>query len=346
MDSDDSQKVKKVLETVLRYAVEGSGPFKGARELADEYINDSGFPSHDRRVNILIKREVSKSFGSGFISGLGGGMTLPLSIPVSLFSSITGEARLAAAIALIYGHSLESDHVRSMILLSLAGESFKDVLKSSGVDLANRVAWRTLEGLSAGLMNEIGKRAGLSVIKRLTGSGGISLTRAVPVAGGLAGGIIDAVSAAAAGRAARRIFRKTGEAMGEKIELSIPVSRVSEYICNKIESIQNVELVYNSEFALSIRFLPFRIGFRFDDFSNGLLKLSLTGGFIRRRFVTGMLKSFLGRSSDEIRRNIVPGKDYIHISLNRLLAEVMKELPVVEISSIRISATNIIAEIQ
>jgi hypothetical protein len=345
MESNDPRKIDKVLDLVLNYAFEGSGPFKGARVLAEEYINDEGFVSNDRRVSTLIKREVSKSFGSGFITGLGSGMTLPLSIPASLFSSLTGEARLAAAIALIYGHSLDSDHVRSMVVLSLAGEGFKDVLKSSGVDLANKAASRALKGLSAGLMNEIARRAGFAALKRLTGSSGINLTRVVPLAGGLAGGIIDAISAAAAGRAARKIFRKRGEEMGEKIELSIPVSRVSEYIRGKTGSIKNFELIDNNEFSLSVKRLPFRIRFRFEEYTDGLLRLSLSGGFIRKKIISKLLKRSLGRSSDEIRRNIDPGGDYIRINLNRLIAELMNELPVSEISSISISGRNIIAEI-
>ncbi len=345
MKSDDWKNIKNLLDAVLKYAMEGSGPFKGARELADEYLDDPGTGSPDRRVNVLIKREVARSFGSGFITGLGSGMTLPLSLPASLFSSLAGEARLAAAIALIYGHSLESSHVRSMILLAMAGESFKNVLKSSGVDLANRVASKTLKGISAGLMNEIAKRAGLTVIKRLTGSGSVSLARAVPVAGGLAGGIIDALSTAATGRAARKIFGKTGEDMSEKIELSIPVSRVSEYIRKKIESVKKLELINKSEFSLSVKYLPFGIRFRFEEFSGESLKLSLTGGFMRKRIINGLLKRFLGRSSDEIRRNVHLEGDDINISLNRLMAESMNELPVTKISSIRISGTNIIAEI-
>ncbi len=184
MANDNSRKINKVLDLVMRYALEGSGPFTGARELADEYIRDTSFTSDEVRINTLIKREISKSFGSGFITGLGSGITLPFSIPVSLFSSLTGEARLAAAIALINGHSLESGRVKSLILLSLAGEGLKDILKSSGVKLADRAVSKALRGLSAGILNEMGGRAGLTALKRLAGNGGIALIRALPLAGG------------------------------------------------------------------------------------------------------------------------------------------------------------------
>jgi hypothetical protein len=133
--------------------------------------------------------------------------------------------------------------------------------------------------------------------------------------------------------------------MGEKIELSIPVSRISEYICSKTESIKNFELIEKNEFSLTVRQFPFKIRFRLEEYAGGMLKLSFAGGFIRKKIIAGLLKWFLGRSSDEIRRNIDPGGDYIRISLNRLIAEVMNELPITEICSIRISGRNIIAEI-
>ncbi len=346
MANDNSNKINKVLDLVMRYALEGSGPFTGARELADEYIRDTGFTSDEARINTLIKREISKSFGSGFITGLGSGMTLPLSIPVSLFSSLTGEARLVATIALVYGHSLESGRVKSLILLSLAGEGFKDILKSSGVKLVDRTVSRTLRGLSDGLLKEIGGRAGFAALKRLAGSGGIALTRALPLAGGLAGGIIDAVSIAAAGRAAKRIFGKKGESMGDRIEVSIPVSRLSEYICSRVDRIRKVKMREGGEFTLSVRFLPFGIGLGFAGFTEGRLLLSLRGNPLKRRMVSGWLKRYLAGSVDEIRKNIKMEGDQISISLNRLIAEVVNELPDTKISGIRISGNSIIAEIQ
>ncbi len=63
------------------------------------------------RVAALIRRETRKNFTSGFLTGLGGVVTFPVSIPAALGASWLIQARMAAAIAKIYGHDLASEPV-------------------------------------------------------------------------------------------------------------------------------------------------------------------------------------------------------------------------------------------
>ncbi len=134
--------------------------------------------------------------------------------------------------------------------------------------------------------------------------------------------------------------------MDDWIEVSIPVSRLSEYICSRVDRIREVKMRKRGEFTLSVRFLPFIIGLKFESFTEGRLLLSLTGNSLKRRIISVWLKRYLAGSVDEIRTNIETENDHIRISLNRLIAGVLNELPVAKISSIRISGSSIIAEIQ
>jgi hypothetical protein len=113
---------------LLEKGLDGAGPLSGAEDLANEYLIDRSFENDDKRVDALIRRETRKNFTTGFITGLGGVVTFPVSIPAALGASWLLQARMSGAIARIYGHDLASERVRTTILLSLAGDVAKEAM--------------------------------------------------------------------------------------------------------------------------------------------------------------------------------------------------------------------------
>ena len=77
-------KALQVVQTIADSGIDGVGPLISAEELAQEYLNDSSYSGNDERVDALIRWETSKNFGSGFLTGLGGLITLPASVPAAL----------------------------------------------------------------------------------------------------------------------------------------------------------------------------------------------------------------------------------------------------------------------
>ena len=112
-------------QALVRYLLErgiaGVPPLSSAESLATEYLIDNGYEDNDQRVESLINWETSKNFTTGFLTGLGGFITLPVAIPSALGASWLIQARMSGAIARIYDHDLADERVRTMILLSLAG---------------------------------------------------------------------------------------------------------------------------------------------------------------------------------------------------------------------------------
>jgi hypothetical protein len=114
--------VNRLTVFLLEAGLAGAGPLSSANDLATEYLIDKGYADDDRRVDALIKWETGKNFTSGFIAGLGGVVTMPVSIPAALGASWLIQARMAGAIARIYGHDL-GRACATKILLSLAATS-------------------------------------------------------------------------------------------------------------------------------------------------------------------------------------------------------------------------------
>ena len=152
----------KLLSRLLDKALGGIPPLSSAESLATEYLTDQSYASHDERVASLVKRETTKNFATGFLTGLGGVITLPVGVPAALGASWLIQARMAGAIARIYGHDLNDGRVRTMILLSLAGDVAREAMEDLGIDLGGKLPNRVIKQVPGRALVEINKRIGMA----------------------------------------------------------------------------------------------------------------------------------------------------------------------------------------
>jgi hypothetical protein len=202
-DASANRLVKYLLEKGLA----GFPPLSSAANLADEYLIDQGFHDNDQRVAALMKWEMTKNFTTGFITGLGGIVTLPVGVPSALGASWLIQARMAGAIARIYGHDLDEDRVRTMILLSLAGDVAKEAMADLGINLGGKLPQSALKQVPGRALVEINKRIGFQLLTKAGGRGIAQFPKVVPVLGGVVGGAFDAVVCRMVGRTAKLLFR-------------------------------------------------------------------------------------------------------------------------------------------
>ena len=185
----------KLAEYLLEKGIAGLGPLSSAEDLAREYLDDASYDSNDARVDALVLRETTKNFATGFVTGLGGFITLPVAVPSALVASWVLQARLAAAIARIHGHDLASPHTRTSILLSLAGDVAREAMGDLGVPFSsgNGLTRRAVEQVPGRALVEINKRIGLKLLARAGERTIANFSRFVPLLGGVVGGTMDAV---------------------------------------------------------------------------------------------------------------------------------------------------------
>jgi uncharacterized protein (DUF697 family) len=184
----------------------GFPPLSSAASLADEYLIDRGYQDDDQRVAALIKWEVRKNFTTGFITGLGGFVSLPLGIPSALAASWLIQARMAGAIASIYGHDVTHERVRTLILLSLAGDVAKEAMADLGLNIGNKLPQAVTRQVPGRALVEINKRIGLRLLAKTGQRGLAQFPKAVPVLGGVVGGTFDAVVCRMVGKTAKKLF--------------------------------------------------------------------------------------------------------------------------------------------
>ena len=197
----------KLVDWVIDKAIEGVPPLCSAEMLAKEFAIDRSYDSTDARVKSLIKWETSKNFTTGFLTGLGGLLTMPVTVPTALGAAWIIQARMAAAIAVLYGHDPREDRVRTFVLLSLAGDAAKEVVKRVGIEIGNKSLKSALTKIPGRLLIEINKKVGFRLLTKAGEKGAINLLKAVPIAGGVVGGTVDAVACRTVGNLAINLFK-------------------------------------------------------------------------------------------------------------------------------------------
>ena len=206
--TEENSKALQLVQYLSEKAINGVGPLSSAESLAQEYLIDKSYKDDDARVKSLINWEISKNFTTGFITGLGGLITLPVTIPASLGASWIIQARMTAAIAKIYGHDITEDRVKTMILLTLVGQSIEEVVKVAGVDFGKKLTLAAINKLPGSVCKKINTWVGFRLLTKAGEKGVINLTKLVPVVGGIVGGLVDVASCKIIAKVAITNFRK------------------------------------------------------------------------------------------------------------------------------------------
>lgn len=199
------KKIMKLLDWSYDTVVNGKIPgVDSAIELAEDYLKKSG--TLEQQVNKLIRWQDTKSATSGFLSGLGGAIILPVAIPANIASVILVQMRMVAAIAYMGGYNLNDDKVKTFVYVCLTGNGAKDILKGTGINIGNRLVLEGIKKIPGKTLTKINQKVGFRLLTKFGEKGFINLGKMVPVAGGIIGGTIDVISTHVIGKVAKRIF--------------------------------------------------------------------------------------------------------------------------------------------
>lgn len=177
---------------------------KSVHDLAQDYISKNDNPV--KAANSLINNQIVKCTTSGFLAGLGGLITLPVTIPANVSSVMYVQLRMIAAIAEIGGYDPKSDQVQTLAYACLTGQAIETVFKNAGVKIGNKLAISGINKISGATLTKINQAVGFRLITKFGETGVINMGKAVPVVGGIIGGSFDLVTTKIIANNACRIF--------------------------------------------------------------------------------------------------------------------------------------------
>lgn len=194
-----------LVEQLLKVGVNGFGPFKSAQDAAEEAMKGR---SKEQAIKVLARNHCLIAGSQGFVTNLGGFITMPVALPANIGAAYLIQTHLAAAIAHAHGHDLDTDEVKTAILLCLLGNAGTEVLKQSGIKIGSKYTMTLIQKIPMSVIHQINKKAGFCLVAKYgTKRASITLAKGIPLVGGAIGGSMDAVATAAVGTFADKFFR-------------------------------------------------------------------------------------------------------------------------------------------
>lgn len=186
------QDIMQALDWCYGKAVNGLGNISpSVDKFAANYLEKN--QNAEAAAQSMIKYQIAKCTTSGFVTGLGGLITLSVAVPVNLSSVLYVQLRMIACIAYMAGYDVKSDQVQTLVYACLAGISVGEVLKQVGVKVGEKIAVGAVKKIPGAVLTKINQRVGFRLLTKFGSKGVINIGKAVPVIGGVITGGMDLV---------------------------------------------------------------------------------------------------------------------------------------------------------
>lgn len=173
-------------------------------QLADDYLTKH--PDPKSAAKSFINYQIAKCTTSGFITGLGGLITLPVAIPANIANVLYVQIRMIACVAHMGGYDTRSDQVQTMIYACLAGLSLDQVVKQIGIKASVKFGYAMVRKIPGKVVYKINQKVGFKLLSRFGTKSVITIGKAVPIVGGFIGGGLDFVETKIIANRAYKMF--------------------------------------------------------------------------------------------------------------------------------------------
>lgn len=160
-------------------------------ELANDYLDK--YPTKQQACKAMIKNQIIKCTTSGFITGFGGVITIPVTLPANIGSVLYVQMRMIACTAYMAGFELNSDQTQTFVYACLAGVSVNKLVKQAGIKFGVKFANGLIKKIPGKVLTKINQKVGFRFITKFGSKGIINLGKLVPGVGAVIGGGLDLV---------------------------------------------------------------------------------------------------------------------------------------------------------
>ena len=188
----------------LERAIDGVGPLPSAAAAADKQLEEQG-GDVDLAIHEVIENHVRYAGAQGFVTNIGGIVTMAVTIPANVSGLALIQCRMIAGIAHLRGHDLEDPRVRNAILTCLLGEDTVNSMIKKKKLPAPPMALATAPVHDPDLDRILSAEVASELITKVAGKRlAITVGRRMPIVGGVVGLSADAYSTWRVGRYADR----------------------------------------------------------------------------------------------------------------------------------------------
>lgn len=200
------EELQKGLDTVVDYVISTDSVV--IKNYVDKLCEQNMGITCDELAKKVMNRKSVKNGLVGAVTGLGGIVTLPVSIPADLVCSWRIQASMAFSIAYIYGHTKDTTDLKTDLYLILAGDSAKEALKRFGIEVSKSVTKKAVDKyITREIMVKIWKVVGRKIITKAGEKSLTSFIKLVPLVGAPVGFAFDWGATRAVGGLAIKYYK-------------------------------------------------------------------------------------------------------------------------------------------
>ena len=197
-------------------------------KMADDYLQHNA--TVEDAAKDMINKQVIKCTTSGFITNLGGVITLPVTIPANVGSVMYVQMRMIACAAYMAGYDVHTDQVQTLVYACLAGVSVMEVAKKAGIKIGQKGLENLIDKIPGKVLIAINHKVGFRMLTKFGETGAINLGKAIPVVGGVIGGGFDFIDTKFIGNRAYNQFIKGDFDYGVKEDTKAKGNKNSDII--------------------------------------------------------------------------------------------------------------------
>lgn len=194
-------------------------------ELAKDYL--SKYSTKQQACKAMLNNQIIKCTTSGFITGFGGIITLPVTVPANIGSVLYVQMRMIACTAYMAGFELNSDQTQTFVYACLAGVSVNKLVKQAGIKFGVKFANGLIKKIPGKVLTKINQKVGFRFITKFGSKGIINLGKLVSGVGAVIGGGLDLVETKAISARAYKWFFE-GDFSGEQDSADAAVEIVAD----------------------------------------------------------------------------------------------------------------------
>ena len=214
--------VMKILDSCYEKCLNGIPKVSSnVEDMANEYLQK--YKTRELACEAMLKNQIAKCTTSGFITGFGGVITMPVTLPANVTSVLYVQMRMIACVAYMAGFELDSDETQTFVYACLAGVAVNELVKQASIKFGVKFANGLIKKIPGKVLTKINQKVGFRFITKFGTKGIVNLGKLLPGVGAVVGGGLDFVETKMIAKRSYKWFFKHDFSVDKKNEEDIEI---------------------------------------------------------------------------------------------------------------------------
>lgn len=184
--------IMKILDSCYEKCLNGIPKVSpNVEDMANDYLCKYG--TKELACQAMLKNQITKCTTSGFITGFGGIITMPVTLPANVTSVLYVQMRMIACVAYMAGFELDSDETQTFVYACLAGVAVNELVKQASIKFGVKFANGLIKKIPGKVLTKINQKVGFRFVTKFGTKGIVNLGKLLLGVGAVVGGGLDFV---------------------------------------------------------------------------------------------------------------------------------------------------------